>query len=155
WFTYMQGYQARSRLDQARFDEAAEVAGAVLAHDNKRAPTRITPLIVIGKLRARRGDPDPWGPLDEALRLARGTGELQPPAAVAPARAEAYWIAGQPERIEAETGPVLARALLQDHDAWAIGELCVWRRRAGLQDDLPPGTVAEPHRLELEGHWQQ
>src|SRR5262249_22121179 len=56
---------------------------------------------------------------------------------------------------EAETGPVLARALLQDHDAWAIGELCVWRRRAGLNDDLPPGTVAEPHRLELEGHWQQ
>jgi len=82
-------------------------------------------------------------------------GELQRLAAVAAARAEAYWIAGQPERIEAETGPVLARALLQDHDAWAIGELCVWRRRAGLTDDLPRGAVAEPYRLELAGHHGQ
>ena len=155
WFTYMQGYQARSQLDQGRFDAAAEIAGAVLSHCDMRAPTRITPLIVIGRLRARRGDPDPWAPLDEALGMARGTGELQRLAVVAAARAEAYWIAGEPERIEAETGPVLARALLQDHDAWSIGELCVWRRRAGLTDDVPSGAIAEPYRLELEGHWQR
>ena len=67
---------------------------AVLAHPGAAVPTRITPLVVIGRLRARRGDPAPCEPLDEALALARGTGEVQRIAPVAAARAEARWLAG-------------------------------------------------------------
>jgi hypothetical protein len=61
------------------------------------------PLAVLGRLRARRGDPDPWGPLDEALQLARQTGELQRIGLAAAARAEAHWLAGDDEAVAGET----------------------------------------------------
>jgi hypothetical protein len=34
-------------------------------------------LVVVSLVRARRGDPDAWGPLDEALSISKPTGELQ------------------------------------------------------------------------------
>jgi DNA-binding CsgD family transcriptional regulator len=100
-------------------------------------------------MRARRGDPDPWTPLDEALELARGTGEVQRLALVATARAEARWLAGQDEAVAEETGDALALALERSR-RWAAGELAVWRRRAGLVEEPAPG-LPEPHRLELTG----
>ena len=53
---------------------------------------RIAALVVLGLLRARRGDPEVWEPLDEALALAAPTGELQRIGPVAAARAEAAWL---------------------------------------------------------------
>jgi DNA-binding CsgD family transcriptional regulator len=67
----------------------------------------------------------------------------------AAARAEARWLAGEDEEIAAETDEVLALALEHD-DAWAVGELCVWRRRAGISDNMPRDAIAQPYRLELE-----
>ena len=40
---------------------------------------RIAALAVRARVRARRGDPDVWAPLDEALELARGMDEVQRP----------------------------------------------------------------------------
>jgi DNA-binding CsgD family transcriptional regulator/tetratricopeptide (TPR) repeat protein len=152
WVLYMMGWRARSELDQGRWDEAAASAAAVLDHPGAAVPSRITPLVVLGRLRARRGDPDPWAPLDEALALARGTGEVQRLAPVAAARAEARWLAGEPELAAAETDAALALALaLEDARAWVVGELCSWRRRAGIVDPIPPLAGAEPFRLELAG----
>ena len=112
-------------------------------------PIRITPLVVLGKLRARRGDPDPWGPLDEALELALATGEVQRLAPVAAARAEACWLGGEPERVREETDGALALACTYGN-AWELGELYSWRRHAGI-DERPPVAIAEPYRLELTG----
>jgi DNA-binding CsgD family transcriptional regulator len=150
WVDYMLGWRARSELDQAHWDAAAATATGVLAGHDVPAPTRITPLTVLGRLRARRGDPDPWTPLDEALELARGTGELQRLAPVAAARAEARWLAGEDEAIAAETEAALA---LEQTHRWAGGELYAWRQRAGLVDAFEPDAVAEPFRLELAGDW--
>jgi hypothetical protein len=52
WLLYMIGWQARSRLEQGRWDEAAEAASAVLDHPGVPPPSRITPLVVLGRLRA-------------------------------------------------------------------------------------------------------
>jgi DNA-binding CsgD family transcriptional regulator len=150
WVDYMLGWRARSELDQGHWDDAAATATGVLAAHNVPAPTRITPLTVLGRVRARRGDPDPWAPLDEARELARGTGEVQRLAPVAGARAEARWLAGESEAIAAETDGVLA---LEQTLRWAGGELYVWRRRAGLVDAFEDDAVAEPFRLELSGDW--
>jgi DNA-binding CsgD family transcriptional regulator len=150
WGAYMVGWRARSELDQGRWDAAAATASGVLAAPDMPAPTRITPLTVLGRLRARRGDPDAWGPLDEALELSREMGEVQRVAPVAAARAEARWLAGESEAIAAETDAALA--LARTH-RWAGGELCLWRRRAGLADVFQDDAVAEPFRLELAGDW--
>jgi DNA-binding CsgD family transcriptional regulator len=153
WLAYMTGWRSRSELDQGRWDAAAASASAVLAQPGVAPPSRITPLAVLGRLRARRGDPDPWAPLDEALELARATGELQRLAAAAGARAEALWLAGETAEISFETAAALALAREQ-HDPWAEGELYLWRRRAGVVDEIDLEAVAEPFRLELEGAWE-
>jgi DNA-binding CsgD family transcriptional regulator len=144
WRLYMTGYRARSHLEQGRWDDAAECARSVLADPDAAVPTRITPLVVVGRLRARRGDPGPWEPLDEALALARRTGELQRIGPVAAARAETRWLAGEQDAIADETAAALALAIECD-DRWLAGELHCWRRRAGITEEVEP--VAEPYRL--------
>jgi len=152
WLLYMSGWSARSHLDQGRWHEAADVASYVVGNPRSSAAVRITPLAVLGSLRARRGDPEVWEPLDEGLTLARGTRELQRIATVAGARAEAHWHAGDLDAIADETDAALQLALAKD-DAWYAGEVAVWRARAGIEDDLAPAAVAEPYALELAGEW--
>ena len=152
WHLYMLGVQAQSDLEQGRWGPAGETAALVLRHPNAPAPTRITPLAVLGRLRARRGDPEVWDVLDRALELAEGTKELQRLAPVAAARAEARWLAGENARVADETNAVLAIAVAR-HDRWAAGELLIWSRRAGSSAGAapPPGALAEPWALELGG----
>lgn len=153
WRSYMMGWHARLRFEQGRWTEAAEIATAVLREPSLPAASRITPLAVLGQLRARRGDPHPWDLLDEALELARQSDELQRLAPVAAARAEARWLEGRPESVAAETEATLALAL-RVGDPWAIGELGAWRRRAGIDDDFDHGSAAAPFALELAGDWK-
>jgi DNA-binding CsgD family transcriptional regulator len=150
WLLYMTGWQARLELEQGRWDDAADSAMTVLARPDVPAPTRITPLTVLGRLRARRGDPDPWTPLDEASTLASATGELQRLLPVALARAEARWLAGETHLIGFETSVALDLAATQ-HLPWGVGELLVWRRRARLGELPEPVVAAEPFARMLAG----
>jgi DNA-binding CsgD family transcriptional regulator len=150
WGLYMTGWRARLDLEQGRWDEAAAAAAAVLRRPGTAVPSRITPLTVLGRLRARRGDPDVWGPLDEALELAAGTGEVQRLLPVALARAEARWLGGEPDAVADETDGVLELATARA-TIWGLGELLAWRRRAGLTDPPLAREPAEPWRLELAG----
>ncbi|MEP7023225.1 MAG: response regulator transcription factor [Actinomycetota bacterium] len=153
WLLYMGGWHARSELDQGRWDLAAKTATALLERPLIGKLNRITPLTVLGRLRARRGDLDPWEQLDEALRIAVRTGELQRLGPVAAARAEARWLAGQDEAVAGETEAALALALARA-DGWLTGELVAWRHRAGLADRVPSGALAEPFRLQWQGDAQ-
>ena len=80
---------------------------------SRRASTTptILALTVIGLLRARRGDPDPWSPLDEAQELAAMSGELPRLAPVAVARAEAAWLEGRHDSVAPFTEEAYALAL--------------------------------------------
>jgi DNA-binding CsgD family transcriptional regulator len=117
-------------------------------------PSRITPLTVLGRLRARRGDSEVWSVLDEALQLSAGTGEVQRLAPVAAARAEARWLGGENDRVEEETKVALELALAHA-DEWSAGELCAWRRRGGIEDTVSLDALAEPFALELAGEAEQ
>jgi DNA-binding CsgD family transcriptional regulator len=152
WLAYMAGWAARLHFDLGRWDEAAEYARAVLSAANVAVASRIEPLIVLGRLRARRGDPGVWEALEEALALARGTGELQRLAPVAVARAEAQCLEGNPAAVAGETEHALAMALAVG-DRLALGELYAWRRRSGLNDRADLDGVAEPFASELRGDW--
>jgi tetratricopeptide (TPR) repeat protein len=149
WWQYMRGFKARSLLDQGDWTAAAELAEALLEVPDLVAPSRITPLVVIGLVRARRGEPDAWEALDEALTLAAPTGELQRLAPVAAARAEALWLEGQLAQIEDELHDALSFAA-DAEQPWITGELRLWLRRAG-QDDPRLEPIADPYRLELAG----
>ena len=150
WWHYMRAFKARSLLDQGDWDAAAELAGAILAVPDLVAPSRIPALVAVGLLHARRGAPDVWEVLDEALALAAPTGELQRLAPVAAARAEAWWLEGEHAPMEDELRDALAFAA-EAEQPWITGELRLWLHRAGAQDVALGGGAAEPFALELAG----
>jgi DNA-binding CsgD family transcriptional regulator len=148
WRRYIYGSRARSELDRGRWEVAVDWARSVIADANSRLP-QFDPLIVIGLVRARRGDPDWRSPLDDAAAIADPTGELQYLAPVAAAHAEAAWLAGRSEDIPALTESAF-RFAQREGMPWYAGELACWRARAGIVEP-PPESAAEPFRLELAG----
>ena len=150
---YQLVYRARAELDQGRWSEAVDSAALVL-HERCIATTpRTLALVVLGLVRARRGDPDVWPPLDEALVLAEPTGELPRIAPVAAARAEAAWLEGEHEAVAEATEAALDLAVRR-RAPWVIGELACWRWRAGIREEIPP-DAAEPYTLQMRGEWSR
>jgi DNA-binding CsgD family transcriptional regulator/tetratricopeptide (TPR) repeat protein len=154
WWLYMTGWLARAKLETGEWDAAADAADTVLRNPRVAVPSRIAPLTVLGRLRARRGDPGIWDVLDEALELSTGTREVQRLAPVAAARAEARWLGGEDDRVEDETAVALELALAHS-DEWSAGEISVWRRRAGIEDSVSLDVLAEPFALEVAGEADQ
>lgn len=144
WRYYLLSWLAKVHLARGQWSAAADVAAVCLAHD---CPfSRIHALVALGLVRARRGDPGAWEPLDEALALAEPRGELQWIAPVAAARAETAWLEGRNEVAIAETDRAYGFAA----GTWWEAALAYWRRRAGL--DVPaPADGEEPYRAELDG----
>lgn len=153
WRFEITGHQARRLLDQGDWDGATEATSTILRAGNTNAVARTLALTVVALLRARRGDPDHRGPLDEARAIAAPTGEFQHLLPVATTAAEIAWLEGGPG--VAETADVATRALLdlaQERGAGPIiGELGAWRRRCGI-DEEPPSGAAGPYTLELGGN---
>jgi DNA-binding CsgD family transcriptional regulator/tetratricopeptide (TPR) repeat protein len=149
---YLLAYRARLELDEGRWIEAAESAQAVLRIPRTSTTPRIVALTVLGLLRARRGDPEQWPPLEEAWELAEPTGELPRLGPVAAARAEAAWLVADPGAVVGVTEAALDLAV-RHKASWRIGELAYWRRKAGVDEPLPP-ECAEPYALQLTGDWR-
>lgn len=146
---YSEAWLARCHFELGRWTEAGDLCQRLARDPRCTGISRMVVVTVLGKLRARRGDPGVWEALDESIALARENGHLQRlwPAAVA--RAEAAWLAGD---LRPEV-PVLEEA----HDLavgcdypWAIGELAVWLDRAGRRPKIAR-PAAEPFRLSLDG----
>jgi DNA-binding CsgD family transcriptional regulator/tetratricopeptide (TPR) repeat protein len=153
WRAFLLAHRARAELDCGRWDEAAASASLVLRNPRAAAVPRIVALAVLGLVRARRGDPDAWPLLDEAWTIAKSTGELQRigPASAAPA--EALWLYGRADEVEAATQPGLELAQRRGVP-WIIGELACWRRRAGVREEVS-GLGDDPWRAELAGDWHR
>jgi DNA-binding CsgD family transcriptional regulator len=150
---YMLAYSARAALEQGRWVEAADFAEPVLRVRRASTTPTIVSLVVVAVLRARRGDPDPWSPLDEARALADASGEFPRIGPVAAAQAEAAWLEGRAEDIASLTDAAFALGQ-QCQSPWILGALASWRRRAGVEEEIP-GDVAEPYALELAGDWKR
>jgi DNA-binding CsgD family transcriptional regulator len=160
WRLYVVAYRARLELEQGRWTDAAESASFVLGQPNQAPLLRLLALTVLGVVRARRGDPEWSPPLEESHAIAAGTSDLQHLAPVAIARTEVASLTGDGNRALEASEAVLA--LAQERGAaWIVGELALWRRRAGVDEPCPAGA-AEPYALHLDGeparaaeHWRR
>ena len=152
---HLLGHRGRLRLDQGDWAGAEQDARAALAEVEQRrqgGTSAVDALVVLGRLQARRGDPDATATLEEAAAFALSTGELQWIGPVAAARAEHAWLGGALDRTAAEAATGFVLAVRVGHP-WYAGELACWLWRA---DALPevPAVAAAPYRLLLAGDWQ-
>lgn len=153
WSVYMRSWLAHLLLFQGKWNEAADVATAMLPRHDLSAIHRIGALHVLGRVRARRGDPDVWSVLDDALRTAEPTNELQRIGPVRAARAEAAWLAGDDARAKEEARAGFAYALRGD-DPWFAAELGYWCWRLGDLTELPAQATG-PYALQATGRWRE
>jgi DNA-binding CsgD family transcriptional regulator len=156
---YLRAWLARCAFEQGRWPEATSWIDQVLDPRSGSLIANVLALSLQGRLRARRGDPRIWPPLDEAYALAQDTELLQRVAPVVAARAEARWLNGTVDdgTDGLDTTYELARRL---NHTWAIGELGFWLRRHGRLDRIDP-RAATPYLLQAQGdiegaarHWE-
>ncbi len=149
-------YRARFELDAGRWSEAAKSAASVRRIPRTSTKPRMVSLVVLALVRARRGDPEVWPLLNEAWELAEPTNELLRIGPVAAARAEAAWLEGDREAVSEATEEPLELAC-ERTAPWLIGELAVWRHRAGLDVEIPTEAAdmasfrALPYARQLSG----
>jgi DNA-binding CsgD family transcriptional regulator/tetratricopeptide (TPR) repeat protein len=148
----LRGDWARMRLDQGDWAGADDDVTALLSLPDLTVASRVTPLRVLGLLRARRGDPSVGAALDELRDLALATNQMQCIAPMAAARAEWRWLQGDSIgcRVEAMVGVQLA---LEYDDPLSARDVSIWLWRSGDRRDALPRTPA-PHVLEIAGDWR-
>jgi DNA-binding CsgD family transcriptional regulator/tetratricopeptide (TPR) repeat protein len=149
---YAVAWMALCELHLGQWDDAREHAIDIVAQATPPTTSRVMALVALGRLQARRGEPEAAGTLAEALELAQASGTLQRVAPVRCARAEAAWLRGDLPAVVVEARAALAQAQAHRHP-WFAGELAQWLRRAGA-DVAIPAPCAEPHALLLRGDWQ-
>lgn len=153
WRLYMQAWRARARLETGDWLGAGDDAEAVVTNPRTSPVTRLPALVVLGQLRARRGDPDPSTPLNEAGQLASRAQEIQRTAPLVDAIAELAHSNGDLASAVAPLRDALAHALAFC-DPWIRGGLAIWLWRAREIATLPDGC-AEPYVREAAGQWRE
>lgn len=136
--------RARALLLLGRWDDATADVRAVLAEHDLSDANRSQALLHLGSIRARRGDPNVFDVLDEALELARPYEEMQLLVPVVTARAEAAWLAGDQTGAAREVSTVMP--FYVDHpEPWYVGDIALWCHRSGVgwapSADLPAQFV--------------
>ena len=110
---------------------------------------QVPTLMIRGTVALRRGEPEVDALIEEGWALATATTELQRLRPMACLRAEAAWLHGDQAGLNAATRDTYELALSRG-TPWDVGELAVWRWRAGLLDAVPP-DLSEQHALEIAG----
>jgi tetratricopeptide (TPR) repeat protein len=152
---YLTGVRASMRLDlgdQAGAEQDARTALTQWEQRRQGGIGAVYALVTLGRLQARRGDPDAAATLQEAGDEAHPTGELQWVGPVAAARAEHAWLLGETDRVAEEAARAFELAAQVRHP-WFAGELACWLWRAGALPEVP-AVAAEPYRLLMTGDWR-
>lgn len=149
---FSQAWQALAFFYLGRWDEANELTQTLLLNASFPAISRIIALAATGWLQVCQGQAGGNAFLDQALDLARQAGTLQFLGLVHIARAEAAWLAGDPENTRREAAAVYDLAASKRHP-WYSGALLYWRWRSGERIE-PPDWIAAPYRQQIQGDWR-
>jgi DNA-binding CsgD family transcriptional regulator len=154
WRLLVAGARVRFLLDQGRWSEAEALAPTVLNHPDPVSLAKITVLIALGRLRARKGQPDATDYLRQARAMARAHTRLEAVSASIPALAESLWLAGDGAGLLAAANAALRQESAALSNPWWVGELAVLACRVGGHLPVAAHSIAEPYALELAGNWR-
>jgi DNA-binding CsgD family transcriptional regulator/tetratricopeptide (TPR) repeat protein len=136
-------------VSRGRWQEAVSAIEALLDAGGLPGVSEAPALWVLATVELRGGGSQSHRLVDQAWELAASTGELQWVRPAACLRAEAAWLLGDPSGIDEATRDVYATAVEHGHQ-WDVGELAVWRWRAGVLQ-RPPPRCAAPYALSIGG----
>jgi DNA-binding CsgD family transcriptional regulator len=151
WEDVLLAMRAWVELEEGDWSRAAATTAHVLVRNCTLSSAQAR--IVLGLLRARRGDPDAVAPLDEAAVVAERTGQLWWTYQVAAAKAETAWLEGRARDVATLTDDVYTAAARRDA-SWPLAELGFWRRQAGIEEDVPDAARG-PFATQLRGDWSR
>jgi DNA-binding CsgD family transcriptional regulator/tetratricopeptide (TPR) repeat protein len=147
---YLRSTLAKVDFMEGHLDRAERACRDVLAAAVRSGRTSLLPTrILLGRLLARRGDPEGPALLAAQREPARTSGELQRVGPLAAALAEAAWGAGTDE--PAELAPALEEARTREYLP-LVNELGYWRWRAGHAVVL---ASEHPWALQVAGRWEE
>jgi DNA-binding CsgD family transcriptional regulator/tetratricopeptide (TPR) repeat protein len=146
--SYMQVERARLNFARGSWDEAVSAAEPAV---DAFLPARCPALIVLGRVHARRGQPQASQLLSSAWTLAVQIDELQRLGPAAAARAEDAWLRGDHAGVLDIATPVYTEARRLG-DRVNQAELGYWLAKAGQ-----PAEAASdhPYALQAAGRWQE
>jgi DNA-binding CsgD family transcriptional regulator/tetratricopeptide (TPR) repeat protein len=147
YFQYLQVALGALHLATGDWDDVEPAAAHGL---DASPPVRCAALIIIGRLRVRRGDVDALDTLREAWRLAVSLRESQRVGPAAAALAEAAVLSGHPGAATGELTAAYELALHQGSDDLQA-ELAYWLGRAG--HPVAGRTSTNPYALQSDGQW--
>jgi DNA-binding CsgD family transcriptional regulator len=158
WDSYLRAWRARMRFEQGDWNGATEDAETVLRRPGVAAVSRIPALIVLGRVRTRRGDPSAREALEEARALAVPTREAQRISPVAAGLAERAWVCGDAK--EAAREAIWGLEVVPGaRNPWVKGELVYWLWRSGESSSkIKPealaaaAEIADPYSKQITGH---
>jgi DNA-binding CsgD family transcriptional regulator/tetratricopeptide (TPR) repeat protein len=137
YIEYFIATRALLDLVGGNWDAALRAAADLVDRPSLRNTVAKMPALqVMALIELRRGLSDARVHLDEAWALALASHELQRIRPIACARAEAAWLAGDLPAVDEATRDGYALALEVGH-GWDVGELALWRFRAGVLDVVP------------------
>jgi DNA-binding CsgD family transcriptional regulator len=148
--TCLRGGHCYALEKTGRWDDAESLVGAVLGGTDVSPVNGLGPLLVLTRVRARRGHPDAGALLKRAVELAVGNAE---PAYLVDAyltTAELAWLEGRTEDAAREVAAAVD--VVPAGDPRLRGWAASWARRLGVKADLT--DVAPPYALELAGDWR-
>jgi ATP/maltotriose-dependent transcriptional regulator MalT len=149
---YILGWRARLALERGDWEAAERDALTVIGRFHASTVVRLPSVVVLALLRARRGEGDADTLLDEAVRFALSTAELQRIGPAVSARAETAWLRGDLDAARPELRDAWEITRRSD-DRWGRAQLAWWLWRSG---DLAaaPDDAPDSLRLQLAGDWR-
>ena len=148
----LEGWQSMLDLYRGHWPEALAGAQELLSRPNIH-PFALTPArLAAGRVLVRRGEPGGDDLLDDALAGLLKTANRQRVPTAYTARAEAAWLAGDPERTVAEANAAYELALQNQQPGFAA-ELAYWLWQSGEAVETHDWMV-RPFVLEIQGNWR-
>jgi DNA-binding CsgD family transcriptional regulator len=151
--SYVMGELALIDEMRGRWAEAEAKTCYVLENLHEFGTSNLVSTTLLGRLKARRGEPDAKRRLLDGWERALQADEVQRTGPTAIALAEYVWIGGKlDETIFPRFREVLADCIQRD-SPWIAGELAFWLHLIGEVDQLPD-AAPEPYRLSAAGDWR-
>jgi len=95
WLQHMRSYKATMDFEKGNWDEAEKIGKNIISREGEVKLGKIDTLAVVAKIRMRRGEPDVFPLLEQAMSIASETRDLQRMVPALVAALEYEWITGK------------------------------------------------------------